>query len=168
VNSPRISQVRACAGGVDAAVAHLGISDEKPTPSDRFLLVKVRGSGFADDEAGTWPNDEIWRPTQGACPPLSPRSRLSAVGCRPSVGRDGCEAGQGDDVGRGMALDLCRHAPPWILGAHPPGHDVGRSRHAPSLHATGVVPSENRKQFNGTSSWQSRRPPWGFLPLGWS
>jgi hypothetical protein len=47
-------------GGVYAPIAHLGMSDQKPTPSDCFLLMKVKGSGFAYDEADTRPNDQIW------------------------------------------------------------------------------------------------------------
>jgi len=47
-------------GGVYAPIAHLGLSDQRPTPSDCFLLMEVKGSGFAYDEADTRPNDQIW------------------------------------------------------------------------------------------------------------
>ena len=47
-------------GGVYAPIAHLGQSDDNPTPSDCFLLMVVKGTGFAYDEADTKPNDQIW------------------------------------------------------------------------------------------------------------
>jgi len=47
-------------GGVYAPIAHLGLSDERPTPSDCFLLMEVKGSGFAYDRADTRPNEQIW------------------------------------------------------------------------------------------------------------
>ncbi len=47
-------------GGVYAPIAHLGMSDQKPTPSDCFLLMRVKGSGFAYDKADTMPNEQIW------------------------------------------------------------------------------------------------------------
>ena len=47
-------------GGVYAPIAQLGMSDQKPTPSDCFLLMKVKGSGFVYDKADSRPNDQIW------------------------------------------------------------------------------------------------------------
>jgi hypothetical protein len=70
-----------------AAIAHLGMSDEKPTPGDCFLLVKVKGSEFAYDEADTGRTVRSGSATRGARAPLTGQAGSSAV--RPSVGRDG-------------------------------------------------------------------------------
>jgi hypothetical protein len=47
-------------GGVYAPIAHLGMSDQHPTPSDCFALMQVKGSRFVYDRSDTRPNDQIW------------------------------------------------------------------------------------------------------------
>jgi ABC-type branched-subunit amino acid transport system substrate-binding protein len=47
-------------GGVYAPIAHLALSNERPTPSDCFLLMQVKGSTFSYDKADTQPNAQIW------------------------------------------------------------------------------------------------------------
>jgi hypothetical protein len=54
------SQTNWTGGGVYAPIAHLGMSNQDPTPSDCFALMQVKGNTFAYDKADTQPNDQIW------------------------------------------------------------------------------------------------------------
>lgn len=47
-------------GGVYAPISHLALSNQRPTPSDCFLLMQVKGSTFSYDQADTRPNNQIW------------------------------------------------------------------------------------------------------------
>ena len=54
------SQTNWTGGGVYAPIARLAPSNHRPTPSDCFLLMQVKGSAFSYDKADTRPNDQIW------------------------------------------------------------------------------------------------------------
>jgi hypothetical protein len=47
-------------GGVTAPVAHLALSNQNPTPSDCYVLMKVVPGKFVYDKADTKPNNQIW------------------------------------------------------------------------------------------------------------
>jgi ABC-type branched-subunit amino acid transport system substrate-binding protein len=47
-------------GGVSAPVAQLAMSNENPTPSDCFVLMKVTPAKFVYDKTDTRPNSQIW------------------------------------------------------------------------------------------------------------
>ncbi len=54
------SQTEWTGGGVYAPIAHLGMSDQSPTPSACFALMQVKGQKFVYDYADTSPNNQIW------------------------------------------------------------------------------------------------------------
>jgi hypothetical protein len=54
------SQTNWTGGGVYAPIAHLALSNQRPTPTDCFLLMQVKGRAFSYDKADTRPNDQIW------------------------------------------------------------------------------------------------------------
>ena len=54
------SQSNWTAGGLQAPVAHVGMSDAGPMPSDCFALMQVEPGKFVYSKAITDPNDQIW------------------------------------------------------------------------------------------------------------
>ena len=97
------SQTNWTGGGVYAPIAHLALSNQRPTPSDCFLLMQVKGSAFSYDKADTRPNDQIWH-----CDPKSlfPVSSGTAEPRPPATSGDRAEVGERQVVGGRVELDL--------------------------------------------------------------